>query len=63
MSGPLCKECGATTRTEFPMLPKTLGYRFGEICAKCDRAPCEYCGERCFDGEGCDEHNAGGFSE
>jgi len=24
---------------------------------------CEYCGERCFDGEGCDEHNADGFED
>lgn len=23
---------------------------------------CPYCGERCFDGEGCDEWNAGGFN-
>lgn len=35
-NGPLCLICGATTHTEFPLLPETTGFRFGEICHFCD---------------------------
>lgn len=35
--GPKCLKCGATTYTEFPMFPKTEGYKFGEICVNCDK--------------------------
>jgi len=35
-NGPLCLICGATTHTEFPLLPETTGFRFGEICHPCD---------------------------
>lgn len=30
----ICKRIGAGVL--FPMLPKTEGYRFGDICDKCD---------------------------
>lgn len=26
-----------------------------------DYIPCEYCGQDCYNGEGCDEYNADGF--
>ncbi|MCO6043343.1 hypothetical protein NG895_05435 [Aeoliella sp. ICT_H6.2] len=39
MSSPFCKCCGSSDRAPFPMFPKTDGYRFGEICAKCDENP------------------------
>jgi len=36
MSGPKCKVCGATDRTEFSLFPKVEGYKFGEICVPCE---------------------------
>jgi hypothetical protein len=37
MSNPICSICEATGNGAiFPMLPKTEGYKFGDICVPCD---------------------------
>ena len=33
---------------------------FCKLCGN-QEAPCEYCGQYCYLGEGCDEYNADGF--
>ncbi len=35
---PVCRECGKSENTTFPLSPKTAGKSFGEICAECDKA-------------------------
>jgi len=56
---PVCTRCKRSgTGVNFPIFPKTQGFMFGDICDKCDeQKPCLFCGEWCFDGEGCDEYN------
>jgi len=37
MSKPVCQVCkGTGNGVQFPMFPKTEGFKFGEICVPCD---------------------------
>jgi len=62
-------ECKHATKEQYQDLLKEmegLGYEITVLNEEQDNhiddnGNCIYCGERCFDGEGCDEQNAGGF--